>query len=159
MSTPAELFQSLRDMELFSEFNDAEIQAFVDLAEPQSFQPGGCIVCQDEPGDCMFLMVAGKARVIHKSGGKRFDLATLKAGDFFGEIALVDEGPRSATVEVTEEAEVLKISKGVMGALAGVYPSAAFKLLLAVGCVLVKRLRGGNKRYIDSLLVASPGKD
>jgi CRP-like cAMP-binding protein len=159
MSTPAELFQRLRKMELFNEFTDAEIEAFVDLAEPSTFDPGGRIVCQDEPGDCMFLIISGKARVLHMSEGKQFDLATLGDGDFFGELALVDEGPRSATVEAIEGSDVLKVSKGVLRALAGVYPSAAFKLLIAVGRVLVKRMRCGNKKYIDSLLVASMGKD
>jgi CRP-like cAMP-binding protein len=146
-------------MELFKEFNEAEIETFLDLVEAQTHPVGDCIVRQDEPGDSMYFMVSGTARVIHMGRGRRFDLATLNPGDFFGEIALVDEGPRSATVEVTAEAEVLKISKGVMRALAGVYPSAAFKMLLTMGRVMVRRMRSGNKKYIDSLLVAADAKD
>jgi CRP-like cAMP-binding protein len=159
MSTPADLCQRLRDMELFNEFTDAEIGAFVDLADPSIVTTGNCIVRQDEPGDCMYLMVTGRARVLLMSEDRQFELARLDAGDFFGELSLVDEKPRSATVEAVEDSQVLKVSKGVLRALAGVYPNASFKLLLAVGRVLVKRLRHGNKKYIDSLLVASPGKD
>jgi len=55
------------------------------------------IVKQDEHGDCMFIVLHGKVRVIHRKDGKQFELATLNGGDFFGELALVDEGPRWRT--------------------------------------------------------------
>jgi hypothetical protein len=61
-------------------------------------------------------------------------------------------------VEAVDDCKLMQISQSVIRALAGVYPSAAFKLLIAVGRVLVARLRKGNQKYIDSLLLAS-GKD
>lgn len=154
MSIGIDTAGNMRGLSLFAEFTDDELQAFQELAERVSVKPGEKIVRQDETGDCMFILLTGQASVIHTKEGKNFQLATLQAGDFFGELALVDEGPRSADVEALEESTLLRISQGVVSALAGVYPNAAFKFLIAVGRVLVSRLRKGNQKYIDSLLTS-----
>jgi len=148
-----ELSQQLRGMPLFAEFSDDEIATFVDLAEHCSFKDGELIVEQDSTGDAMFLIVTGSVKVSHHVDGKVIDLAVLEGGSFFGEIALVDHGPRSADVLARGDCSLLKIPQGTLRALAGVYPNAAFKLLLTVGRVLVARMRAGNKKYIDSLLM------
>jgi CRP/FNR family cyclic AMP-dependent transcriptional regulator len=157
MSNGTDIGTKLQGINLFHEFTSDEITAFLELVEPLTVKAGDAIVKQDEHGDCMYILVSGKASVIHRKEGKQFELATLGAGDFFGELALVDEGPRSADVEAIEDCTVLRIPQSLVRALAGVYPSAAFKLLVAVGRVLVSRLRKGNQKYIDSLLLA--GKD
>lgn len=157
MSNETNAAGNLQAMSLFAEFTDDEVQAFLELAERVIVKPGDKIVRQDAMGDCMFVLLKGQASVIHTKDGKQFELAVLNAGDFFGELALVDEGPRSADVEAVEECTLLRIPQSLVRALAGVYPSAAFKLLIGVGRVLVSRLRKGNQKYIDSLL-ASGGK-
>jgi CRP-like cAMP-binding protein len=144
---------------LFSEFTAGELETFCSLTESVEVKAGDLIVRQDEEGDSMFVLMKGTASVIHRANGKRFELARLGPGDFFGELALVDEGPRSADVEALEDCTLVKIPQSVIRALAGVYPSAAFKLLVAVGRVLVARMRKGNQKYIDSLLLSAVGKD
>jgi hypothetical protein len=89
---------------------------------------------------------------VHHHRDRKLDLAVLKDGDFFGELALVDHGPRSADVIAETDAALLKISQAAIAAVAGVYPTAAFKLLIAVGRLMVDRLRSANQRYVDSLL-------
>jgi CRP-like cAMP-binding protein len=158
MSNGNDIGNQLHQMHLFTEFTNDEMQSFLELVDPLTVKAGDTIVKQDEKGDCMFILVEGRAGVIHRKEGKQFELATLGAGDFFGELALVDEGPRSADVEAIEDCTLLQIPQSLIRALAGVYPSAAFKLLIAVGRVLVARLRKGNQKYIDSLLLAT-GKD
>ena len=145
----------LAQTSLFSEFTDTELDGLLDLVETVHFPAGTCIVKQDEPGDCMFVLTEGSAKVFHSRGGHKFELATLRAGDFFGEIALVDSGPRSADVETLEDCSLLKIENGALRAIAGVYPNAAFKLLMGVGRAMVARMRKGNQKYIDSLLAAA----
>ena len=67
----------------------------------------------------------------------------------------MDSGPRSADVDTLTACTMFKIEHGALRAIAGVYPNAAFKLLIAVGRALVQRMRRGNQKYIDSLLAGS----
>ena len=152
MST--EICTKLKQLGLFSEFNDTELDGIMSLVDVVKFSAGECVVKQDETGDCMFILAEGSAKVSHHASGHEFELATLQPGDFFGELAIVDSGPRSADVETITDCTLLKIEHGALRALAGVYPNAAFKFLIAVGRVLVLRLRRGNQKYIDSLLAA-----
>lgn len=155
MTNHQAMIDALKQMALFSEFTGGEVEALLELVDPKYVERGTLIVKQDAPGDCMYIIVEGKAKVVHHAKGKEFHLATLSGGQFFGEIALVDEGPRSADVMAMEDCTVLALEQSVIRALAGVYPSAAFKLLVAVGRTLIERMRQGNKKYIDSLLMAA----
>jgi CRP-like cAMP-binding protein len=156
--TTLEIKDRLKKTTLFHDFTDEELTSFIELLDEVTFSPGECIVRQDELGDCMYLLVRGSARVNHHSGGRDVELAILKPGDFFGELALVDHGPRSADVEVIEDALLMKISQAAISALAGIYPNAAFKFLIAIGRLMVERLRQSNQRYVDSLLFPVAGK-
>ena len=150
-----EYLKPLHGLPLFAEFTEAELEGALDLIEKVDYPKGECIVKQDEKGDCMFVLVEGSARVVHRRAGKEIELAVLKTGDFFGELALVDSGPRSADVEALTECKLLRIEHGALRAIAGVYPNAAFKLLIAVGKALVQRMRKGNQKYIDSFLTGA----
>lgn len=144
----------LQGLGLFSEFSESERQGLAELVESLEVKAGQTIVKQDEKGDCMFVLLNGNAKVVHQKDDESVELFSLAPGDFFGEIALVDEGPRSANVEAKEDCQLLKISQADIRALAGVYPRAAFKLLIAIGRVMVQRMRQGNQKYIDSILLA-----
>ena len=154
-----DIAETVKRTSLFNEFTDQEVEALLSLSDPIELPAKETIVRQDDPGDCMFVLLKGTARVVHRKDGKQFELAQLGPGDFFGELALVDEGPRSADVEAVDACTLLRVEQSVVRALAGVYPTAAFKLLIAVGRVLVSRMRASNRKYIDSLLLASGGKD
>lgn len=159
MSTTAQIREQLRDKTLFKEFTDTEMDEFIELLDQRESAAGDAIVKQDELGECMFIVVKGRARVVHHTEGNFIELATLKPGDFFGELSLVDRGPRSADVQALDHCMLLRIDLGAVSALAGVYPNAAFKFLVAIGRILVDRLRQTNQRYIDSLLFPLAGKD
>jgi CRP/FNR family cyclic AMP-dependent transcriptional regulator len=159
MSSLAEIRATLRDKVLFAEFKDEEMDAFLALLEEEQYGPGELLVRQDDWGNCMYIMVRGRAKVVHHREGHNIELAVLKAGDFFGELALVDEGARSADVIAMEECMLLKITQAAIAALAGVYPMAAFKFLIAIGRIMVDRLRHSTYRYVDSLLFPIPGKE
>ncbi|HEX5176372.1 MAG TPA: cyclic nucleotide-binding domain-containing protein [Chthoniobacteraceae bacterium] len=159
MITPAEIRDHLRGQTLFKGFTEAELDQFTALLDYERFAPGELIVRQDNRGDCMYLLVQGRAKVVHHQEGHNIELAALRAGDFFGELALVDEGPRSADVIALEQCVLVKLTQAALSALAGVCPAAGYKLLIAVGRILVDRLRASNQRYIDSLLFPRAGKE
>lgn len=147
------LASQLSSLPLFHEFTASEMESLASLADRETVEPGTSIVKQDDPGDAMYLIVAGSARVTHREGDKQFEFATLQTGEFFGEFALVDDGPRSADVIAIDRCELVKISQGMLRALAGVYPGAAFKLLAAIGRAMVARARASNRKYLDTVLL------
>ncbi len=159
MSNIVETRERLKGSVLFKEFSAEELDEFIELCDPVSAPAGQVIVRQDDAGDCMYVVVTGSAKVLHHKSGHDIDLATLVEGDFFGEIALIDEGPRSADVIAVTDCTLLKITQAVIAAVAGVYPTAAFKFLIAIGRIMVDRLRQSNQRYVDSLLFPVAGKD
>jgi CRP/FNR family transcriptional regulator, cyclic AMP receptor protein len=90
--------------------------------------------------------VAGAVKVlIQGPQGRELILAWLRAGDFVGEMALFDDQPRSASVQVTEEATVLILPKGEFLAQVKGSGPLLFKLLIA----LCRRLRGADERFAD----------
>jgi CRP/FNR family cyclic AMP-dependent transcriptional regulator len=159
MSTSSEIREKLKGKSVFVEFTDEELDEFLELLDIVEAKKGEIIVRQDDPGECMYILVDGSARVLHHSGGRDINLASLQPGDFFGELALVDAGVRSADVEAADDCTLLKITQAVISAAAGVYPTAAFKFLIAIGRILVGRLRQTNQRYVDTLLFPTQGKD
>jgi len=159
MSTSSEYRSKIQGQPLFSEFTEAELDELLELLDPVEAKDGDVIVRQDDRGDCMYIVVEGEARITHRRAGRSIGLGIIRPGDFFGEIALVDYGPRSADVTAMGNCTLLKITQATISALAGVYPSAAFKFLIGVGRILVSRLRASNQRYVDSLLFPVDGKD
>ena len=159
MSTSTEIREKLKGRSLFVEFTDDELADFIELLDIVEAKKGELIVKQDDHGDCMFILVHGSVRVLHHSGGRDINLASLQPGDFFGELALVDAGVRSADVDAATDCTLLRITQAAISAAAGVYPTAAFKFLIAIGRILVSRLRQTNQRYVDSLLFPVQGKD
>ena len=100
--------------------------------------PGGTTIFrQGDPGGSVYVIRAGKVRVLKESNGRRRMVTTLGPGDFFGEMAVVTGSPRSATVEVVEDAELLKVPAG----------EVAIRLIRH----LAERLDHAN-RFIDVLL-------
>ena len=159
MSTSSEIRKKLKGKSLFVEFTDEELDEFLELLDIVEVKKGEVIVKQDDHGDCMFILVDGGARVLHHRGGRDINLASLQPGDFFGELALVDAGVRSADVAAADDCTLLRITQAAISAAAGVYPTAAFKFLIAIGRILVGRLRQTNQRYVDTLLFPVQGKD
>src|SRR5687768_674215 len=111
MNDPSEISTRLLGLKLFSDFTADEIAALAGLADQIQGRAGETIVRQDEAGDSMYVLIEGEAVVNHRQQDRVFELARLCAGDFFGEIALVDEGPRSADVVAVTECQLLAISQ------------------------------------------------
>ena len=146
----------LKACPIFRGFDDDELAALLELAEPSIYAPGQCIVRQGEAGSAMYLIADGIANVVlHSEDKSDLRLSTLKAGDFFGELALVDHEPRSADVVVVEECTAMKITMNLLQMFSAESPGAAFKLTMAVLEVVGRRLRASNRRYLDCLTIVS----
>jgi CRP-like cAMP-binding protein len=113
-------------------FSDLPEDAFIALFEKcplQRFDEGQLIFEQGDKADAFYVICGGTARVFRSDGGARRDVATLEEGSFFGEMALLSEAPRSASVEAgAEDTQVLAISAEILTELSARYPAVATAL-------------------------------
>lgn len=91
--------EALRRVPLFSDLNKREIQAVARLFKERRFPAGETVIKEGSGGAAFFVIESGEAKV--SVGGT--ERSTLKPGDFFGEIALIDQGTRMATIVASTE--------------------------------------------------------
>jgi rhodanese-related sulfurtransferase len=93
----------------FASLPAAHIESLLASFERRVVRAGEIIVRQDEPGDCYYVIERGRALVTREVAGACMELAELKAGDAFGEEALVAETSRNATVTMKTDGELLRL--------------------------------------------------
>jgi Cyclic nucleotide-binding domain len=141
----------LRRVKILADLTDEQLGRFAAFMETEKVAPWRVVVKQGDCEDSMYLILEGEFRVRVLAGEKETILATLGAGEFFGDISLFDHGPRSADVVSNADGVLLKITSGAIRKLAAEAPAVALPFLLAVGKTLAARIRSGNKRYFDSV--------
>jgi CRP/FNR family transcriptional regulator, cyclic AMP receptor protein len=99
--------EALRRVPLFEGMTDTTIEAVASLASEVAYPSGVAIVEEGEPGDTFIIIASGSASVV--TGGRT--VRTLGAGDFLGEISLLDGGRRTATVTALEPIDAMVISR------------------------------------------------
>lgn len=88
------------------------------------------VICrQGEPGDCMYVIQAGRAVVLHEEAGAEVVVGELTVGDVIGEMAIFERQPRSATVRAVGKTRVLTLNKRAFLRQAHEDPSLAFRIL------------------------------
>jgi CRP/FNR family transcriptional regulator, cyclic AMP receptor protein len=143
--------ETLRRVKILANLGDAELNQFLALMDPLRVRQREEIVKEGSPGDAMYLLLEGEVRVRLVIAGKEVILATLIAGEFFGEVALFDHGPRSADIVANTDCLLLKIGTGVFQRLIQELPHLAAPFLYSMGRTLIARIRADNKRYRDSI--------
>lgn len=137
-----------RRFDLFSELDERELDKIAALAKPRKYQRDEVIFHADERGDVFCLVVTGRVKVTMISPeGKEIILSTLGPGDFFGEMALLDDEPRSATVTAVEPLEVLTLWRNDLLQIL----REDFTITKKILAELSKRLRRASRR-IESLV-------
>lgn len=120
---------SLTELPKIPLFSDLSKDAFIELFERcplRRMNKGDKVIEQGSRGDSFYVICDGDVRVFRDDNGKRLDLALLHDGAFFGEMALLSDAPRSASVEIeSADAQLLEISAQTLKALSGRYPQVA----------------------------------
>ena len=143
--------RALRRIKILAAMSDEQLERFSQFVEVEKVPQWTVIVKQNEPGDSMYFILEGELRARIDVMGKETILATLSAGDFFGDISLFDRGPRSADVVANSDSVVVKITAAAFDRLAKEAPEIATPFLRAIGRTLSARIRTDNKRYGDSV--------
>ena len=123
---------------IFSSCTAEEIAAIAGVAQESFFQPAQIIVTQGTPGQAFYMITAGRVEILRDG----VSLGAFGPGDFFGEMALLDSAPRSATIRALDHVSCLMLSSWDFKALLERHPSIAIKLLE----VLSRRLRVADER-------------
>ena len=93
------------------------------------YAPGQPIVCEGEPGDCMYVVQSGRVEVVKATPDGEERVRVLADGDFFGEMSIFEHEARSATVRALGEARVLKVDKRTLLRRMKEDPTLAFNIL------------------------------
>ncbi len=126
---------------LFEGLTPADRSALSRAATVRSYRRGERIVTQGQSGDSFFVLVKGRVAVsILSPEGREVVLSTLSAGDYFGEMALLDDAPRSATVTAAERSELAVLTRDAFFDLL----KGNFVLIRALLATFSRRLRHAN---------------
>jgi len=140
---------TLRDVTLFRDLNDDELQKVAAACQEVVYSHGKTIIEENSVGDSMFVIVRGAVKV-HKQdffGGKEV-ITTLHEGDHFGELSLFDSAPRSAAVTTIKETALLELRSQELNDIMAEDAFLAEKLYRTVISELANRLRETNEHLI-----------
>jgi len=144
----------LRTVPIFSELSDADVTSLAQLLARRKYPKDAVVFFENEEGDSFFMIVEGRIKVtILGDDGREVILSMLTPGDFFGEMALLDNEPRSATAIAAEESELLSLSRAD-------FQSVATKRSItgALIKVLTARLRKANHQISTLALLDVYGR-
>ncbi|HTV41736.1 MAG TPA: cyclic nucleotide-binding domain-containing protein [Candidatus Sulfotelmatobacter sp.] len=139
----------LRRIKILAHLNDAQLARLSDFMELQEWPINGIVIRQGDVGDAMFLVLTGELRARTAMADSETILATFRTGDFFGDMALFDNGPRSADVVANMDCSLIKISAVNFYRLIREAPALATPFLQATARTLSSRIRADNKRLLQ----------
>ena len=137
---------ALENVELLTALTSSEIESIKDYTRRKTFERGKIIFSEGDAGKELFIVTKGHASAyLNQPDGRDIRLATFAPGSVFGELAILDAGPRSASLVADDEVTCYVLSETQFAVLAKDAPSVAIKLLSGLGRELSKRLRRANR--------------
>jgi hypothetical protein len=136
----------LRRIKILADLKDNQLAHLAEYMEMQEVTQWSVIFNQGDISDSMYLVMAGELRARVVVNGRETILATFGPGDFFGDMALFDHGPRSADVVANVDSTMLKITSLSFDRLTREAPALATPFLQATARTLAARIRADNKR-------------
>ena len=133
----------LKSVPMFGSFPEDQLRALATMVMRRSAPRGSAIMHAGDPTDCLYIVISGRLKVMMgEADGKEVILSIIGPGEFFGEMGLIDDSPRSASVIAIEPCVMLSVTK------------RAFKkclvenvaLAMSVMRVLVRRLREADRK-------------
>ncbi len=138
----------LKTIFIFRELSGMEIINFNKVLRVSKAKKGDVIITEVEPGDKMYVIKRGAVDIYKGEGLAKRKITHLLPGSHFGEIALIDDNPRSASVVALEDCELLTISREEFLDLLAQHESIALKIYRAFTRALCDRLRQANENLI-----------
>jgi CRP-like cAMP-binding protein len=150
----------LKSISFFADMSDHDLQQIAEITEEKTYEKGQAIIEERTSAERFFIIYKGKIEITKQfEDGDEFVLAVHSDGDFFGEMALLDEGPRSATARAVAPTTVLEITRSNFETLLYKAPVVAYHIirelssrLRETGALLVSLLQRRNRQLYRSYL-------
>ncbi len=137
----------LASIDLFSGLPTAHLRRVVDIGVEEQYRASATIFAEQTPGDKFYLIVEGAVRISRMVPGMGEEaLAVLRAGNYFGEMSLIDDAPRSATAVCHEKCRLFVVNRKDLEDLLFVDRDLAYELLWNWVRTLSRRLRATNDK-------------
>lgn len=136
----------LKSISLFENLKLGEIARLERTLYTRHYNKDEIVFKENEPGAALYIVKEGKVEIYKNYATSPILLATLEKGMFFGELALFDESPRSATVVASKECVLIALSKPDFMLFSAKEPSIGNKIVMRLGHILSSRLRVANEQ-------------
>lgn len=147
--------EHLQKIPLFSELDLRELTMILKAARSVEFAKGSMVFQEGDGGDDLFVIMSGRVKVVLEGEqGQEVTLAILEEGNFFGEMALLESVPRSATVITLEPCQFLQLDQNSFFVLLQNHPSMGVKILKN----LSSRLRAASEKIRSLVMVDVYGR-
>ncbi len=145
-----ELESVLKSMLPFEKLNAKYLRLLIELMHNRVYAEGEYIFYQGDPGIGLYIIRDGEVSIVQQEGEKtQKELTRLGRGDFFGELAMLDDEIRSASAVAVKETSVTVIFKPDLQEFIEKYPSKGIHILRGFAQMIAIRLRRLNKDYSD----------
>ncbi len=137
----------LRQTDLFADLNEIHLNLVLMVCEEINYLAGEYIFHQDDHGDALYIIARGEVEVLlepHKEGDPPIAVATLGEESVFGEVILVEEGLRAASVRCKTNAQLIRIPRARLLKLCYDYPEIGFHIMHRMAADLAMKLRSSN---------------
>lgn len=140
-----EMLDSLGNSPLFAALSTRELRKLSSILHHRTYQDGESVFLKGQPGAAMFIIKTGKVNIIdYGTDGSEIVVATLNPGDFFGELALLDDSPRSASAVAVESTYIYAISRTDLDHLLTTSPQIGLFVYRALAVIIGTRLKNAN---------------
>ncbi len=146
---------TLQNVPLFSQLSPADLQRVEEVARERAYPKNSVILFEDDPGDSLFVVKQGQVKVVLiGEDGREVILSVLGEGQFFGEMALLDDEPRSAHVIAMEDSTLVVLRREDFQGILLQSPALALALLRE----LTRRLRRADEKVGSLVLLDVNGR-
>ena len=140
------VLEKLKQIPIFEEIasNEEFLKELMGICKVKSAGKGETVIKEGNVGDEMYIVYSGAVEIKKRTrAGDEYTVVRLRSEHnvFFGELALIDDDKRSASVKATEDSEFLVITKGAFMKLGDSYPSIGLPITRAISKILASRLR------------------
>src|SRR5215217_3150064 len=147
------MLEELRRVYLFADLSDEDLEHLLAMSSTLSVNPEELLFEEGSPGDALYVILDGELEVTWRQGPQDVVLAVRRTGEFIGEMSLLDQAPRSASVRALRESHLLEISQAAFQTLLSRSASASSKILRTV----TFRLRSTESMLVQNEKMAALG--